>query len=322
MRDISEKNQIQNSMNMFFSKYGIYLVFIIMIFILAFLTDSFFTINNALNVLRQVSIFGMLAVGMTFVIITGGIDLSIGSTLALAGIVATIIAHPDPRYPVFVIILVGIAAGSLVGLVNGLIIAFSNVTPFIVTLGMMTIARGATLTISSGRPHIDLSAEFQHVGQGMLFGGVPIPIFFLLAIIVIGFIILHKTKIGRYVYAIGGNEMAAKVSGVNIAGIKIFVYTLMGIICGLSGVLLASRTNAGSPVAGSGYELYAIAAVVIGGTRLSGGRGTILGSIVGTLILGILSNGLDILNVSSYIQQILTGVIIIGSVWIDQIKTK
>ncbi len=311
----------KTSESVFLSKYGIYLVFGLMIVILSFITDSFFTVNNALNVLRQVSIFGMLAVGMTFVIITGGIDLSIGSTLAFAGIVATMIAHPDPYYPVIVIVLLGIAAGGVIGLLNGLVIAFSNVTPFIVTLGMMTIARGATLTVSTGRPNINLSENFQHIGQGTLFG-IPIPIFFLITICTIGFLILHKTKIGRYVYAIGGNEMAAKVSGVNMAAIKIFVYTFMGIICGLSGVLLASRTNAGAPNAGSGYELYAIAAVVIGGTRLSGGRGTIIGSIVGTLILGILSNGLDILNVSSYIQQILTGMIIIGSVWIDQMKAK
>ena len=263
----------------------------------------------------------MLAVGMTLVIITGGIDLSIGSTLALAGIVATMIAHPEPYHPVIVIVLLGVGTGGVVGLLNGLIVAFSNVTPFIVTLGMMTIARGATLTISTGRPNINLTQDFLHIGQGVLLG-IPIPIFFLLAVIIIGFIILHKTKIGRYVYAIGGNEMAAKVSGINIAAVKVFVYTFMGAICGLSGVLLASRTNAGAPNAGSGYELYAIAAVVIGGTRLAGGRGTIIGSIVGTLILGILSNGLDILNVSSYIQQILTGVIIIGSVWIDQMKAK
>ena len=190
-----KKSKIKSSINMFLSKYGIYVVFLIMVILLSFITDSFFTINNALNIFRQVSIFGMLAVGMTLVIITGGIDLSIGSSLALAGIIATMIAHPEPYYPVIVIVIVGIGAGALVGLLNGMIVAFSKVTPFIVTLGMMTIARGATLTISTGRPNINLTSDFLYIGQGMLLG-IPIPIFFLLAISIIGLLFCIKRKSG------------------------------------------------------------------------------------------------------------------------------
>lgn len=320
MKNSKSENKLL-SLNTYFSKYGIIVVFILMVIILSIITDSFFTVGNALNVLRQVSTNGMLAVGVTLVIITGGIDLSIGSIFALTSVVSTMIAHPEPQYPLILIILLGMGVGGLVGLINGSIVAFSKVTPFIVTLGMTTIARGLTLTISNGRAIINLSKEFTNLGQGMLFN-IPIPIYFLFAIVILGFALLHKTKFGRYVYAIGGNELAAKVSGVNIPLIKVSVYTIMGAICGLAGVILAARTNAGSPNAGTGYELNAIAAVVIGGTRLSGGKGTIIGSIIGSLIMGILGNGLDILNVSSYIQQIVTGVIIIGSVWIDQANTK
>ncbi len=319
--DIGESKSPGALIKELMSRYGIYLVFLFMIIILAGLTESFFTMKNALNVLRQASIFGILSVGMTLVIITGGIDLSIGSILAVSGVVATMLAHPDPKYPTILIVIVGISVGGAAGLINGFLAGYSKVTPFIVTLGMMTAARGFALIVSKGRGIINLSKDFQTLGQGVVLG-IPIPIFFFAGIVLIGYLILHKTRIGRYIFAVGGNEVAATVSGINVARIKLFVYLFMGMLCGFSGVLLASRTNAGVPNAGGGYELNAIAAVVIGGTGLSGGKGTILGSVVGTLILCVLTNGLDILNVSSYIQQILIGVIIIGSVWLDQINSK
>jgi len=312
--------KVQTGAKNFFSSYGIYFVLILMVGILSIISPAFFTVQNIINVLRQISINGILAIGVTLIIVTGGIDLSLGSILALAGVVATNHAHPEPYYPLALIILMGIAVGALCGLVNGSIVAYSRVSPFIVTLGMMTVARGVTFVYTDGRPIIKLTKEYQYIGQGV-FLGIPLPIYILLFIGIVGFVILHKSKYGRHIYAIGGNEMAAKVSGINVARIKLFVYTFAGALCGLAGIMLASRTNAATPNAGSGYELDAIAAAVLGGTSTSGGRGTIYGTIVGVLIMGVLSNGLDILNVSSYIQQIVKGVIIVGAVWVDQMNT-
>lgn len=318
--EVVKSSEERISLKEFLSSYGIYLAFVIIVAILSLSNESFFTVRNGLNVLRQVSINGILAIGVTFVIITGGIDLSLGSILALAGVVATSFAHPD-QYPLIVPIILGIIVGGICGLVNGSLVAYSKVTPFIVTLGLMTIARGAALIYSNGRPIIDLSNEFQYIGQGDLIG-VPVPIFIYLFIILLGYIILHKSKFGRYIFATGGNEMAAIVSGLNVQKVKLLVYTFSGLCCGLGGIILAARTNCGAPNAGDGYELDAIAASVIGGTSLSGGRGSVIGAVIGTLIIGVINNGLDILNVSSYIQLIVKGAIIIGAVWLDQVNSK
>jgi len=314
-------NKSLKSVGKFFSSYGIYIVLLLMIVVLSFLSTSFFTLQNALNVLRQISINGILAIGVTLVLVTGGIDLSLGSILALAGVVSVSFAHPSPEYPLILIIAVAIGMGLLCGLVNGLLIAFSKVSAFIVTLGMMTVARGFALVYTNGRPVIDLTDQFRYIGQG-IFLGIPVPIFVFLVISLAGYIILQKSKFGRHIYAIGGNETSAKISGINVAALKIFVYSFAGILCGIAGMMLASRTNAATPNAGSGYELDAIAGAVLGGTSTSGGKGKIIGTIAGVLLMGILSNGLDILNVSSYVQQIVKGVIIVGAVWIDQINTK
>ncbi|MDD3403720.1 MAG: ABC transporter permease [Hespellia sp.] len=301
----------------FLRKFGIYFVLILMMIILSFLSKSFMTVSNMMNILRQVSVSGIVAMGMTLVLVTGGIDLSVGSMIAFAGVIGCTFAHPDPSYPLIVVILIGLAAGALCGLVNGLIVAYTGVNPFIATMGMMTIARGATLLFTNGRPINDLSESFQFIGRGTV-GFISTPILFLIAVCIISALILHKTSLGRYIFAVGGNENAAKVSGINVKKIKIFVYIYSGILCGLAGLLLASRTNAAAPNAASGYELDAIAAGVIGGTSTSGGRGGVYGTIVGALIMVVLSNGLDMLNVSSYIQQIVKGIIIIGAVCIDQ----
>ena len=316
-KTIGKKNVFSGMM----SKYGIFVVLAGLFIILSVATTSFLTAQNLLNVLRQISINGILAIGVTFIIITGGIDLSLGAILAFAGVVATSFAHPEPYFPVIVIVIIGIAVGAMCGAINGGLVAFLKIPPFIATLGMTTIAKGCALVYTDGRSVIDLSDQFKTIGQGTV-GMVPIPVIIFAVVIVIGFILLHRTRFGRYVYATGGNEDAANASGVNTKAIKFAVYTMAGVLCGLAGVMLASRTSAGSPAAGVGYELDAIAAAALGGTSLSGGKGAILWTIAGALIIGILSNGLDILNVSSYIQQIVKGIIIVGAVLLDQISKK
>ncbi len=305
----------------FFNKYGIYFVLLAMIIVLSLLSSSFLTVTNMLNILRQVSISGIIAVGMTMVLVTGGIDLSVGSVMALAGVIATTFAHPEPHYPLVFVIILGLVVGGVCGVINGSIVAFTGVNPFIVTMGMMTIARGATLLYTNGRPITDLSESFTFLGRGTV-GIVAVPIIIFVVVCIISILVLHKMKVGRHIFAVGGNEQAAKVSGINVVKVKLFVYIYGGVLCGLAGMLLASRTNAAAPNAADGYELDAIAAAVIGGTSTSGGRGGIYGTIVGALIMVVLSNGLDILNVSSYIQQIVKGIIIIGAVCIDQINKK
>jgi len=297
------------------SKYGIYFVLLGLIILLSFTTSSFLTLRNVLNVLRQVSINGIIAVGMTFVLITGGIDLSAGAVVAYAGVVASSFSHPG-EHATFVPILVGILVGAVLGFANGSAIALTKIPPFIVTLGMTQIASGMALLYSGGRPITNLSEAFQAMGQGMV-GVVPLPIFLLLGVVLAGTYLLHFTRFGRYTFSIGGNETTAIVSGINIKRIKIMVYTMAGTLYGLAAIILSARTNSGAPSAGSGYELNAIGAVVNGGTATTGGRGTMIGTMVGALIMGILSNGLDILNVSSYYQSVIKGVIIIGAVWLD-----
>jgi len=298
------------------AKYGIYIAFVILCIVLTIFSPAFLTPMNLLNVLRQISINGVTAIGMTFVIITGGIDLSVGSIVALSAVVACSFAHPG-TYPVIVPILIGLFVGLLCGAVTGTLISKGKVAPFIATLGMMTVARGVALVISNGRPVINLSDQFNEIGGGYILG-VPIPIYLLVFMVIIGIFVLNFCKFGRHVYAIGGNELAAKVSGLNVNSLKITVYAISGLLAGFAGVILSSRVMTGSPVGGQGYELDAIAAVVIGGTSLTGGVGSVVGTMVGALIIGVLNNGLDLLNVSSYYQQIAKGIIIVAAVLMDQ----
>ena len=303
------------------NKYGIYIVLVVMVVILSIISPTFFTGSNILNILRQVSISGILAIGMTFILITGGIDLSIGSVLALAGVLGATFAHSEPSYPLILVLVIGIGTGVACGLINGLLISRTTINPFIVTMGMMTIARGLALLYTNGRPVTDQSEAFSYLGRGQI-GPVTFPVILFILIAVVSIIILHKSVFGKYVYAVGGNEQSAIVSGINTAKIKLMVYLYSGALVGLAGLLLAARTNAATPNAGDGYELDAIAAAVIGGTSTAGGKGGIYGTIVGALIMTILANGMDILNISSYIQQIVKGIIIIAAVFIDQMNKK
>jgi ribose/xylose/arabinose/galactoside ABC-type transport system permease subunit len=301
----------------FIGKYGILIAFLLLFIAMgAIRPATFLTLSNQLNILRQISINGIMAIGMTFVIITGGIDLSVGSMLAYASIISCSFAHPN-QFPVIVPILIALAVGALLGLFNGLVISFGNVAPFIVTLGMLTIARGLTQLFNDGRPVNDLSSSFNFIGGGSVLG-LPIPIIIFAIVIAIGWFLLNKTRFGRYVYAIGGNETTARVSGINVELTLTLVYTLMGTLAALSGIVLSARVETATVIAGTGYELDAIAAVIIGGTSTSGGRGKISGTIIGVLIMGVLSNGLDLIGVSSYYQQIIKGFIIIGAVLLDK----
>lgn len=300
-----------------FNKYGILMVFLILFVLLTIITNTFFTSRNLINVLKQVSINGIISVGMMCVLLTGGIDLSVGSIVALSGIVATTFAHPG-EYPVIVPVILGILAGAACGVVNGTLVAFLNLPAFIATLGMLSVASGVALVLSKGRPISNLSDQFRYIGGGTILG-LPILIYILAAVFLIGYLILSWTKFGRYLYAIGGNEEAAKASGLSVARIKLFVYMISGICAGLAGTVLASRINAGQPNSGEGYELDAIAAVVIGGTSLNGGIGKVSGTILGVLIVGVINNGMDLLNISSYYQKIVKGSIIVLAVLLDRI---
>lgn len=299
-------------------RYGLLLAFLAVCVVLSATTPRFLTWQNATIILTQVSINALLAFGVTFVIITGGIDLSVGSVVAVSGVVAASFAHPD-TYPVIVPVAVGLLTGLAFGAFNGFVVTSSKVPPFIVTLGTMTIGRGLALILSKGRPVSNLSESFNFLGGGKVLG-IPMLILILIALFALCAVILRKTVLGRYMYAVGGNEQASLASGVPIRTVKMAVYTLCGGLAALSGILLTSRITTGQPNAGLSFELDAITAAIIGGTSTSGGTGTMTGTLLGALLIGVISNGLDLLNVSSYYQQVVMGVIIIGAVVLDSLN--
>lgn len=301
-------------------QYGIFLAFVLICLVLSLSTPRFFTVANLLNIGTQVSINALLAFGVTFVIITGGIDLSLGSIVAVTGVVAASFAHPD-TFPVIFPVFLGLLTGAAFGLFNGFVITKSKVPPFIVTLGSMTIGRGLALILSKGRPISNLSESFNFIGGGNILG-VPCPIILLIVAFVVCSVILKKTILGRYMYAVGGNEPAAYASGISVTRVKIWVYTICGLLSALGGILLTSRITTGQPNAGAGFELDAIAAAIIGGTSTSGGTGTMTGTLIGALLIGVISNSLDLMNVSSYYQQVVMGAIIIGAVVLDSLGKK
>jgi inositol transport system permease protein len=297
------------------SRLGLLIALVLIGGIEAALRPQFLSASNLVNVTRQISINGISAVGVTCVLLTGGVDLSLGSVVALTGVVAATFAHPGD-WPVVVPVLLGVVAGAGCGAINGLVITRGRVAPFIVTLGMMTVARGLALVLSKGRPVSHLSSLFTVLGADL--GPVPIPLIILLAVAGLCWVLLGNLRLGRYLYAVGGNEQAARAAGIDVNAVKTFAYTLCGGLAGLGGVVLAARITTGQPNAGIAYELDAIAAAVIGGTSLSGGVGGVGGTLLGALLMGVINNGLDLLNVSSYYQQIVKGAIIVGAVWLDK----
>jgi len=301
-------------------KLGPVIGLLLIIVIISVMSPSFLTMNNLFNVLRQVSINALIAFGMTFVILTGGIDLSVGSILALTGAVTAgmMSGGMDP----ILAMLLGVLLGVLLGAINGLIIAKGKVAPFIATLATMTIFRGLTLVYTEGRPISGLgdSFTFQMLGKGYILG-IPVPVVTMAISFAVLYFILKKTTFGRRVYAVGGNEEASRLSGINVDRIKIYVYSLAGGLTAIAALILTSRLNSAQPTAGNMFELDAIAAVVLGGTSLTGGRGWIVGTLIGALIIGVLNNGLNLIGVSSFFQQVVKGAVILIAVLLDRKKT-
>lgn len=310
-------------------KYGIYFVLLLMVVAMSIASPVFLSSRNLMNVVRQVSVIGMISLGVTLVIISKGIDLSSGSVLAVAAVVAASLGqHPDwtqkmfpnlPVMPVFVPIAAALLIGLACGAINGTLIAKTGIPPFIATLGMMVSARGLALLYTDGRPVSSLTDSFQFLGQGYI-GGVPVPTIIYIVMVFVTWMLLNHTRFGKNIYAIGGNVHAAEVSGVNVKRNLIKIYAYAGMLAGLAGLVLAARVNTGQPGMGVSYELDAIAATTIGGTSHSGGIGTIGGAFVGAMILGVLNNGLNLLGVSAYWQQIIKGLIIVTAVVIDMRK--
>lgn len=288
--------------------------------VITIINPSFLTTNNLLNLLLQVTANGFIAFGMTFVILTGGIDLSVGSSLALSSALAAGLIGGG--FPVPVAIVLAICLGGLFGMLNGLLIAYGKLAPFIVTLATMTIFRGATLVYTNGNPvtkGLSDSFLFQFLGQGYIVG-IPFPVILMFLVFVILAILLHKTAFGKAVYALGGNEKAAYISGIKLNKVKIIIYTISGMMASLSGLIITSRLSSAQPTAGASYEMDAIAAVVLGGTSLSGGKGCIWGTLIGALIIGVLNNGLNIIGVSAFWQQVVKGIVILIAVLLDRFK--
>ena len=303
------------------SKYGIVIAFGLIIIILSFASNEFFTVYNIINILRQSSIIGIVAIGMAMMIIMGGIDLSVGSLLALSGVVAGMVANGTGGGNAMLAVLAGIGTGVASGAVIGTLVAWGRVEPFIVTLGMMTISRGLAMIFSHGIPVTGLNKAFTIIGGGKI-AGIPYPIIIYLVILLIATLLLKRTRFGRHIYAIGGNEQAAIVAGINIKVTKLKMFILLGGFTGLAGVILAGRVRSGSPSIANGYELDAIASCVIGGISFKGGIGTAVGAFIGTLIISTINNGLDLLNVQAFYQQVVKGVIIILAVLIDSQKSR
>lgn len=312
----SIKKQFKENQNL-----GTIVALIILIVFVSVLNPAFLQVNNLLNLMRQLIINGFIALGMTFVILTGGIDLSVGSTLALTS--AIFAGLLQGGMPTILAILTALGLGLILGLVNGILITKGKLAPFIVTLATMTIFRGLTLVYMDGRPIAGPKDDFafQFLGKGQFFG-IPFQVILFIIAYLILWILLTKTSYGRKIYAVGGNEKASFISGIKIDKVKILVYVISALMAVLSGLVLTSRLNSAQPTAGSAYEMDAIAAVVLGGTSMTGGSGSLTGTLIGILILGVLNNGLNLLGVSSFYQQIVKGVVILIAVLIDRKRNK
>jgi len=313
------KGRLKKYVDLALRNYGIAIAFVVEVLIFSQLSEYFFTTDNILNITLQISIIAIIAVGMTFVILTAGIDLSVGAVVAFTGIITTsVLKIPAPLAAAFPLALVaGLVVGAISGAIAGLFVTRFNITPFIVTLALMTIWRGAGYMYTDGRPIWGLPDEFSFLGSGRVFS-LPVPTLLMVFVYVVAYAILTQTTFGRHVYAVGGNKEAARLAGINTNSVIMRVYIICGTLSALSGILLASRVNSGQPNAGLSYELDVIAAVVIGGTSLFGGRGTIVGTFIGAMLIGVLRNGLNLMNVGSYVQSVVLGVVILLAVLLDQ----
>jgi ribose transport system permease protein len=316
------KNALKNP-----QKYGVVIAFIALLVILAIASPQFLTMNNMMTLLRQASINGLIAFGMTLVIITAGIDLSVGSALALSGaLFAGLVVNL--HVPVPLALVIALILGLLLGLLSGVLVGKAKLQPFIATLITMTVYRGLTLIYTDGRPISNLTSEeyamsgvLEFIGRGLVFG-IPVPVIILFIAFILFYILLNKTVIGRSIYAVGSNEKTARLSGINTLKVKMFVYSVSGLMSALAALILVSRLNSAQPTLGMGYELDAIAAVAIGGTSMEGGRGKITGTLLGVLIIAVLSNGMNILGISSYFQDVVKGLVILIAVLSDRKLSK
>jgi len=305
------------------------LALVLMVVALSFLSDKFLSAENGWNILRQISVNLCLSTGMTLIILSGGIDLSVGAILGFAGAIAAGLLKNGVMLPALGVrlettvsgaLLAGVGVGALLGAFNGLAITRFRLPPFVATLGMLSIARGLTMLWTKGFPITGLSPSFGYIGTGIWLG-VPMPVWIMAAITVVFVVVTRRTRFGRHLYAVGGSERAALLTGLRVDRIKVAVYTLGGALSGIAGLIVTARLDSAQPNAGLGYELDSIASVVIGGTSLSGGRGSILGTVLGCLIIGVLNNGLFLLNVSPFWQQVVKGLVILVAVAIDKMNT-
>lgn len=292
---------------------------IIMIIFFSIFSEYFLTTTNLLTIALQTAVIGIIAIGQTIVIITSGIDLSVGSIVAFSGVTAGLLV--ERGVPLVIALVLGVLIGAVVGIINGSLISKANLPPFIATLGMMMLLRGLTLALTNGMPISSFDDSFVYLAGGSILG-IPNPVIYFLALGLIFHFILKRTVLGKDIYAIGSNEEAARLSGVNIIKTKLIVYGFCGFLSGISGIILASRLISAQPTEGAGYELDAVAAVVIGGASLSGGKGNIIGTIIGAFIMSTLRNGLNMMNVSGFWQQFVVGVVLLLAVYIDQKRKK
>ncbi|HSV31317.1 MAG TPA: ABC transporter permease [Atribacteraceae bacterium] len=320
VESLGKKRGLLHSFFVFWDKVGILLVFFLICVIFGILAPRFFHPLNILNVVRQVSITGVIAVGMTFVILLGLIDLSVGSIVAFTGMIAAGF-QVNWGGNFFLSIMVPLLIGTGIGFFNGYISTKGRIHPFIISLGSMSIFRGLTLLVARGRPISGMSPEFRFIGAGMV-GDVPFPVVLFIGTVILAGIVLKKTVFGRYIYAIGGNSEAALLSGIMVDKIKILAFCVLGFLAGSSGLILTSRLNSAEMLAGTGYELDVISAVIIGGTSLMGGEGGVYGTLVGALLMGVVANGLNLLGVQPFWQMIVRGAILILALLMDQLKRR
>jgi len=300
----------------FWKSTGIFWALVVLVIVMAISQPAFLTRPNLINILKQASITGVLAVGMTLVLLTGGIDLGVGSVLAVACMAAAYATTEEQGWSILVAFMLGIGVGAIFGLINGIGIAYVKFAPFIMTMATLSAARGLALVSTNNRPIFNLNEQFIDISNSIYFG-LPSLIFYFAGVAILAYILTKKTVFGKWIYAVGGNENAARYSGIHVKRVKLIIYTIMGALSGLTGVLMASRITSGNPTVGEGYELDAIAACVIGGVSLSGGSGSVIGTVIGVLILGVISNGFDILGISSNYQRIMKGLVILFAVFID-----